>query len=121
MLVECATCSKVNSAQTEDEDELRPLGGECICGNDEFGNADDLTDVYQLGAVFYELFTGQPPFEGRTTKVMRAVLNEDPTPPGVLADISSRLDEVLLTALQKEKTQRYETVIHLRDELQALR
>lgn len=86
--------------------------------DESFGSQDDITDIYQLGAVFYELFTGQPPFEGRPTKVMRAVINESPTPPSKIADIPPELDEILLTALAKEKDDRYETVVHLRDKLQ---
>lgn len=37
---------------------------------DTFGKADDFTDIYQLGAIVYALFTGEPPFSGHATAVM---------------------------------------------------
>jgi len=88
--------------------------------DDAFGSADDLTDVYQLGAVSYELFTGRPPFEGAPANAMRKVLNEPPMPPSEIADVPEELDEVLLTALAKEKEDRYDSVLYIRDALQAL-
>jgi outer membrane protein assembly factor BamB/tRNA A-37 threonylcarbamoyl transferase component Bud32 len=83
-------------------------------------STDDHTDVYQLGAVFYELFTGQPPFEGDMFTVMKQVETEQPTPPSEIANVPAGLDDVLLTALAKEKADRYETVVHLQDDLQDL-
>jgi serine/threonine protein kinase len=88
--------------------------------DDDYGPADDITDVYQLGAVFYELFTGQPPFEGQPAKVMNKVLNEEPTPPSEIADVPPELDDVLLNAMAKDKADRYEDVLLLRNELQEL-
>ena len=89
--------------------------------DDGFGEADDITDVYQLGAVFYELFTGQPPFEGDNAgEIIRQVLNEEPTPPSKIADLPEELDRILLKALEKEKDDRYESVLLLRDDLQEL-
>ena len=88
---------------------------------ESYGAADDITDVYQLGAVFYELFTGRPPFEGSPVKVMNQVLNEQPTPPSDLADVPPELDEILLTAMAVQKDDRFESVIYLRDELRGLR
>jgi outer membrane protein assembly factor BamB len=88
--------------------------------DEEYGAADDLTDVYQLGAVLYELFTGRPPFEGKPAKVMHRVLHESPTPPSDVADVPEALDDVLLTALATEKGDRYESVLYLRDALQAV-
>jgi hypothetical protein len=80
------------------------------------GPADDVTDVYQLGAVLYELFTGRPPFEGDPTSVMHRVLHEDPAPPSAVSDVPPALDDVLLTALATEKRDRYDSVLYLRDE-----
>jgi tRNA A-37 threonylcarbamoyl transferase component Bud32 len=88
--------------------------------DEDRGPADDITDVYQLGAVFYELFTGQPPFEGQPFQVMKKVETEEPTPPSDLVDVPPELDEILLTALAKEKDDRYESVLLLRNDLQAL-
>jgi Serine/threonine protein kinase len=86
----------------------------------EYGSADDISDIYQLGAVFYELFTGQPPFEGRPMAVMNRATSEQPTPPSDLADVPDALDDILLTALATEKNDRYETVVNLRNDLQDL-
>jgi serine/threonine protein kinase len=86
--------------------------------DDSFGETDDITDVYQLGAVFYELFTGRPPFEGSPAKVMQQVLNQPPTPPSEVADVPDQLDEILLTALAKDKRERYDSVVYIRDALQ---
>ena len=86
--------------------------------DDDFGVADDMTDIYQLGAVFYELFTGRPPFEGKPAAVMNRVLNEHPTPPSEIADVPPELDDVLLTAMAKDKDDRYEDVLLFRNELQ---
>ena len=49
-------------------------------------SADDISDIYQLGAVFYELFTGDSPFEGELFAVMEQIKHEQPTPPSETAD-----------------------------------
>ncbi|GAB3321137.1 PQQ-binding-like beta-propeller repeat protein [Haloplanus salinarum] len=81
--------------------------------SDEYGATDDLTDVYQLGSIFYELFTGKPPFTGRPATVMDRVLHEEPTPPSEVAEVPTELDDVLSTALSKHKDERYESVLLL--------
>jgi hypothetical protein len=88
--------------------------------DDEYGSTDDITDVYQLGAVFYELFTGCPPFEGRKFKLIDMIKNNEPTPPSEIADVPDGLDEILLTALAKEKDDRYEDILLFRNDLQEL-
>jgi serine/threonine protein kinase len=78
---------------------------------------DEVTDVYRLGAVFYELFTGQPPFGGSHTEVQRAGMNTEPTHPSKIADLPPALDDLLLTALETDPDDRYDSVVYLRDAL----
>jgi tRNA A-37 threonylcarbamoyl transferase component Bud32 len=88
---------------------------------DEYGRPDDKTDIYQLGAVFYEMYTGGPPFEGHASEVMHSVLNKKVTPPTEAnPDLPSEIDNILLKALEKEKKDRYEDVVYLRDALREL-
>lgn len=84
-----------------------------------YGGTDDRTDIYQLGAVAYELFTGELPFDrSNYSATMNAVLNDSPEPPSeVNSSLSSSLDDVILQAIAKEKDERYETVLHFRDAL----
>jgi len=88
--------------------------------DNDLGDTDNITDIYQLGAVFYEVFTGRPPFEGQPANVMRAVMDDEPAPPSEIADVPETLDGILLQALAKERGDRYDSVIYLRDELQEL-
>jgi len=64
-------------------------------------------DVYRLGALAYEIFTGSKS------------VYPDPTPPTDSdRSVSAALDEILLTALAEAPEDRYETVLHFRDELE---
>ncbi|WP_251330021.1 nucleotide exchange factor GrpE [Haloplanus pelagicus] len=84
---------------------------------DDDTSVDTVTDVYQLGAVCYELFTGRPPFRGDAGRIAERRRTETPPPPSDFADVPEALDDVLLTALATERGNRYESTLYLRDAL----
>ena len=89
--------------------------------SEQYGATDDITDVYQIGAVAYALLTGEPPFTGSSAAVMQGVLQEEPTPPSVAnPDVPREVDEIVMKALSKEKGDRYESSVILRKELDGL-
>jgi serine/threonine protein kinase len=88
--------------------------------DEAYGVTDDITDIYQLGAVYYYLFTGKPPFDGEPTEAMYDILHTQPVPPSELTDVPNRLDEILLKALAKEKSDRYDSVVLFRNDLRNL-
>jgi molecular chaperone DnaK len=85
--------------------------------DDDYGASDHSTDIYQLGAVFYELFTGRPPFDTSPSKAMYQILETEPTVPSEVVDVPARVDDILLKALSKRKDERYDDVLYLRDAL----
>lgn len=85
--------------------------------DDSDGPTDEVTDIYQLGAVVYHLFTGQPPFDGQPFEVMYNKKNGEFQPPTDVADIPPELGSVISKAMAKERDERYESVLYLRDAL----
>ncbi len=91
-----------------------------------------LTDVYQLGAVLFELLSGEPPFSDCDDKLhalQDAVLRDEPESPssrvaksgnaGTAKRVRGDLDAIVLKALRKEPEQRFDSVQALARDLRA--
>ena len=72
---------------------------------------DSRSDIYSLGIVFYELFTGIQPFTGdETFKIIYGHINEAPEPPTKHSDtISEEVNQAILKALEKKPEDRFQT------------
>jgi hypothetical protein len=70
---------------------------------------DYRTDVYSLGVVVYEMLAGEPPFTASTPDAVFAHHVRTPPPPvgKRRADVSDRLEDVLLQALAKNPKDRF--------------
>src|SRR5213083_2720929 len=87
------------------------------------GNNDavsSVTDVYGLGAVFYQLLTGQPPFAGGTTyETIKLLLDTEPRQPRVLnPKIDRDLSTICLKCLEKDPQRRYSSALALAEDLE---
>ena len=74
-------------------------------------HVDQRADVYALGAVFYELLTGHPPFLGTTPfDVAAHALHAPLVPPSVLEpQVTPAVEQVVLKALARDPADRYAT------------
>jgi WD40 repeat protein/serine/threonine protein kinase len=81
------------------------------------------TDIYALGAVLYQLLTGQLPFQGDSAlEVLRAVSNDEPVRPRRLQPRLPRdLEAITLHCLEKEPARRYATALALAEDLEHFR
>jgi serine/threonine-protein kinase len=70
---------------------------------------DPRTDLYSLGAIIYEMVTGNPPFEGANPfLIMNARLSGDPIPPRqVNPNVSPQVEEIIMHAMARNPADRY--------------
>ena len=84
---------------------------------------DVRTDVFSLGAVLYEMATGEPAFPGKTTAVIHdAILNRAPASPRKLnPKVPTKLEVIIYKTLEKDRQVRYQTAGELREDLLRLK
>lgn len=73
-------------------------------------SVDHRSDMYALGATFYQAVTGRMPFEGRSRmEVLLKHAQEAPVPPNQLvAGVEPALSEIILTMLAKDPDNRFQ-------------
>lgn len=81
---------------------------------------DERADIYSLGIILYELFTGRLPFRGESAISVgfQQMKDEPPSPQTLNSQIPDSLQSVILKALEKEPMRRYRSVAEMREDLE---
>jgi len=70
---------------------------------------DHRSDIYSLGLLFYEIFTGTHPFPTTNpTEMIVAHMSKIPTPPDEVVDLPQEISDAILKAIEKDPEDRFE-------------
>jgi len=116
--------SKV-AGEAEDADSDEVMGTPQYISPEHLTGApmDVRSDIYSLGATFYQLVTGRFPFEGKTpTEIARKHLEEPLTPPQVInPDVPIAVGQVIEKMMAKNIKNRYQDAEQLVEDLRMVR
>jgi serine/threonine protein kinase/Tfp pilus assembly protein PilF len=84
---------------------------------------DARTDLFSYGAVLYEMATSKLPFDGASAgEICGAILHQEPVPPsGINTQVPQALEAVILKALEKDRSLRYQHASDMRADVQRVK
>lgn len=85
----------------------------------ELHKTEATSDIYAIGICFYEMLTKERPFQGKSIhELFYRISTEDATPPSKRNNkIHPDLEAIVLKAIEKEKTKRYNTAKAFADDI----
>lgn len=83
------------------------------------GYTDEKTDIYSLGVVMYEMVTGEVPFEADTpvSVALKQIQEEPIEPKEKVPTVTIALNRIILKAMAKSTSERYQTASELLDDI----
>ncbi len=88
-----------------------------------YGESDWRTDIWQYGALLYEMLTGKPPFQAdNPATLISMILYKQPPPPSTYnPQIPREIDEIVMKCLAKRKQERWKTIELILERLEEIR
>ena len=81
---------------------------------------DRRTDIFSAGIVFYQLLTGQKPFEGGQWALAKKIVQDDPVWPSSIVQVPPAIDRVCARAMAKLPEHRYQSARKFAESLKGI-
>lgn len=87
------------------------------------GYTDEKSDIYSVGVTLFEMLTRKVPFDADNpvSVALKHIEEEPPKPSMFVPDIPQAMDEIVLRAMKKSKSERYDSALQMIAELDHLK
>lgn len=83
------------------------------------GYTDEKSDLYSVGVTLFEMVTGRVPFDADNpvTVALKQINDEPPKPSSFVPELPEAIDNIILRAMKKSKSERYDSALQMIAEL----
>lgn len=84
---------------------------------------DEKSDIYSVGSMLYEMLTGQKPFDAETPVAVALMHMQEiaKSPRDIINSIPASLEEIVMHAMQKDATKRYQSASEMIKDIESFK